>query len=139
LTCDIIKPPSANTAVKAKSTTSNTAAIRGTYKGCSNPTSGASTKLINIASAIGTKTSRPKYNAATSSTPISRVVTVEPRTEELTRHPDPIERSSFISVLRKQRRKSIRSYNEWERDLQVEEAADDLVLSKGLGPDFADP
>jgi hypothetical protein len=28
---------------------------------------------------------------------------------------------------------------EAERDLQVEEAADDLVLSKGLGPDFADP
>jgi hypothetical protein len=28
---------------------------------------------------------------------------------------------------------------EAERDLQVEEAADDLVLSKGLGPDYADP
>jgi hypothetical protein len=32
-----------------------------------------------------------------------------------------------------------RADQEAERDLQVEEAADDLVLSKGLGPDFADP
>jgi uncharacterized tellurite resistance protein B-like protein len=32
-----------------------------------------------------------------------------------------------------------RADQEAERDLQVEEAAVDQVLSKGLGPDFADP
>ena len=31
---------------------------------CSNPTSGASTKLSRIASAIGMKISRPKYSVA---------------------------------------------------------------------------
>ena len=67
----------------AASTTTMTASVRGIRQACRIRTSGASAKLKSSASAIGTRTSRPKYSAETIATVNSMVVCAEAGSSDL--------------------------------------------------------
>src|SRR5579875_1020392 len=65
--------PAARITAKASPTTAMTAITRLTCQRRSRSTAGPRAKLRRMASAIGIKTSRPKYSAATTTTPTARV------------------------------------------------------------------
>src|SRR5215475_750879 len=77
--------PSIKITKKASSTTAATATPRGILWFCNARTGGASMKLRMHASAMGSSTSRAKYNVATTITPISMALSVED--DELTAEP----------------------------------------------------
>ncbi len=62
----------------ARLTAPSTAIDRGSFTRCSALTSGDSTKLRRTASAIGTRISRVKYRAATTTAPINKFENAKP-------------------------------------------------------------